>query len=231
MNKHYNMDAMKTKRLLTCGVIGGPFFVITFLIEGVTRVEYNWLRHPVSSLALGDSGWVQVANFIITGLLIFAFAIGLWCTLRTPGGSTWGPLLVGLFAIGLLGAGIFLTDPVSGYPPGTPDPHLEYSSNSARLHDLFGIPVFIGLPLACFVFWRWFARLGEHAWAIYSAVSGFVMLVSFVLASIGFAQAEGLADFGGLFQRISIIVGFGWLTLLAIHLLRAPSKTARGMSG
>jgi hypothetical protein len=227
MNKHYNMDAMKTKRLLICGVISGPFFVITFLIEGLTRLNYNWLRHPVSSLALGDFGWVQVANFIITGLLTLTYAVGLWRALRTPGGSTWGPLLVGLFAIGLLGAGIFLTDPVSGYPPGTPDLHLVYSSNSARLHDLFGIPVFIGLPLACFVFCRWFARLGERGWAIYSVVSGFTMLASFILASMGFAQAEGLADFGGLFQRISIIIGFGWLTLLAIHLLRAPSKIVK----
>jgi hypothetical protein len=45
---------VKTKSLLACGVIGGPLFVATFLVEGATRADYELLRHPVSSLALGD---------------------------------------------------------------------------------------------------------------------------------------------------------------------------------
>src|SRR5262245_20642224 len=109
------------KKLLICGEIAGPLFVVTFLIEGATRANYNPLRHPVSSLALGDFGWMQIANFIIAGLLTLAFAIGLWLMLRSQRGSTWGPLLVAIWGMGLLGAGIFITDPVSGYPPGTPN--------------------------------------------------------------------------------------------------------------
>ena len=66
-----------TTALLVCGAIAGPLFVIAFLIEGATRADYNPLRHPVSSLALGDNGWTQTANFIITGLLMLAFAVGL----------------------------------------------------------------------------------------------------------------------------------------------------------
>ena len=118
---------MKTKTLLACGVIGGPLFVATFLVEGATRAGYDPLRHPVSSLALGDSGWTQTANFIVTGLLTLAFAAGLRLALRPPEGSTWGPLLIGVWAVGLLGAGIFVTDPVSGYPPGRPDRAVQYS--------------------------------------------------------------------------------------------------------
>jgi len=62
------------------------------------------LRHPVSSLALSDFGWMHIANFIVVGLLMLAFAIGLRRALRPLGGSTWGSLLVGSYAIGLLGA-------------------------------------------------------------------------------------------------------------------------------
>jgi hypothetical protein len=76
---------------------------------------------PVSSLELGDFRWTQVANFLVAGLLRLAFAIGMRCAPRPLGGSTWGPLLVGACAIGLLGAGTFLADPLSGYPSGTPD--------------------------------------------------------------------------------------------------------------
>jgi len=34
-----------------------------------------------------------------------------------------------------------------------------------------------------------------------------------------FHQADGLAPLGGLFQRITITLGWAWLTLLALHLL------------
>ena len=76
---------------LACGVIGPLFFILVFLIEGATRMDYNPLRHPVSSLSYGDLGWMQAANFIITGSLLLAFAIGLRRTLRLSKGSVWGP--------------------------------------------------------------------------------------------------------------------------------------------
>jgi hypothetical protein len=210
----------RTKVLLACGVIAGPLFVIAFLVEGATRADYDPLRHPVSSLALGEYGWVQSTNFVVTGLLTLAFAWGLRLALWSGKGSTWGPLLVGVWAIGLLGAGVFVTDPVSGYPPGTPDV-VPYTWHGA-LHDLFSGPAFVALSAACFVFGRRFAARGERGWAIYSAASGLVFAVGFVLASAGFGQAEGLVDVAGLLQRAAVTVGFGWLTLLAVHLL-SPS--------
>ena len=52
-------------------------FVTGFLAEGAARDGYRPLRHPVSSLALGPGGWVQAANFAVTGILILAAAAGL----------------------------------------------------------------------------------------------------------------------------------------------------------
>jgi len=106
---------------------------------------------------------MQRANFIITGLLVLAFSIGLRRVLRRPSGSVWGPLLVGLAGIGLIGAGIFVTDPLNGYSPGTPLIPTERTTHGI-LHDLFGIPFFLGLPIACFVFARLFARWGQRSW-------------------------------------------------------------------
>ena len=209
---------MKTKMLLACGVIGGPLFVATFLVEGATRAYYDPLRHPVSSLALGNSGWTQTVNFLVTGLLMLAFAVGLRRALRPPESSIWGPLLVGVWGIGLLGAGLFLTDPVSGYPPGAPDRLSGYTWHGA-LHDIFSLFAFVALATACFIFGRRFARRGERGWEIYSVVSGLVFVVAFVLSSAGFGHAAGLADLAGLFQRVAVTVGFGWLTLLADRLL------------
>ena len=91
----------KTKRLLACGAIAGPLFVLVFLVEGASRASYDPLRHPVSSLALGPSGWTQSLNFVVAGLLTLAFAFGLKRVLRPGKGSVWGPLLVGIWAVGL----------------------------------------------------------------------------------------------------------------------------------
>ncbi len=213
----------KTKALLACGVIGGPLFVVAFVVQGATRPDYDPLRHPVSSLALGDPGWVQSANFVVTGFLTLAFALGLRLALRPGNGSTWGPLLVGVWAIGLLGAGVFVTDPVSGYPPGTPD-RLSGNSWHGGLHDLFSLLGFVSLAAACFTFGRWFTGRGKRGWALYSAVSGVVFAVAFVLSSAGFAQVAGLVDLAGLLQRVAVTIGFCWLTLLAIHVLRGLSS-------
>ncbi len=222
----YTSD-VKTKVLLVCGAIAGPLFIVAWIVEGATRANYDPLRHPISSLSIGDFGWMQVANFIITGLLILAFSIGSRRALP-PSGSVWGPLLVGLVGIGLIGSGIFVTDPLNGYPPGTPLMPTERTTHGI-LHDLFGIPVFLGLPIACFVFARLFASWGERRWAAYSALSGFAMFVAFFLARLGFRQVPGFADFAGLFQRITVIIGFAWLTLLAVYMLKDPSEIpARG---
>src|SRR5690348_5284254 len=106
--------------LLACGAIGPLLFIVIFLIEGVTRADYNPLRYPVSSLSIGAFGWIQAANFLMVGLLLFAFAIGLRRVLKGSRGGTWGPILIGLAGIGLFGAGIFTTDPIYGYPPSAP---------------------------------------------------------------------------------------------------------------
>ncbi|TMC11983.1 MAG: DUF998 domain-containing protein [Chloroflexi bacterium] len=219
--------ATTERALLVCGAVAGPLFTLAWIVESATRADYNPLRHPVSTLELGDPGWTQVANFLVAGVLGVAFAVGLWRALRPLGGSTWGPLLVGAFAIGLIGAGLFATDPVSGYPPGTPD--LRGYSTHGALHDLFSVFTFAGLPAACFVFARRFAGWHERGWSIYSVATGVVFSIAFVLASMGFSQVPGLVAFGGLFQRLTITTGWTWLTLLAVSLLRrspAPENTA-----
>jgi len=205
--------------LLACGAIAGPLFVTAFVVQGATRPDYNPLRHSISTLALGSEfGWIQILNFVIAGLLTMAFAVGTRRVLRPQNGSTWGPLLIGLYAVGLLGAGLFVTDPDAGYPPGT-QAKIQDPSLHGVLHNLstgLGLPALLA---ASFVFARWFAARGEGGWALYSAVSGAVFLISVVLASYGFPRTEGLGEVGGLFQRIAVACGWAWLTALAIYLL------------
>jgi len=212
-------SAKLTRRLLGCGVLAGPVFVSTFLLDGATRSGYDPLRHPVSSLGLGPRREVQIANFHVAGVLYLAYAAGLLRSAPSPRRAGAAPILIGASAVGMIGAGVFATDPVSGYPPGTPDQLIDRTT-AGLWHDLLSVPTFLGLPGAAFVSARRFRRTGQRSWARYSAGSGLLMLVTFGMASAGFAQVRLLVNFGGLFQRVAVITGFSWLTARAVHALQ-----------
>ena len=137
--------------LLRCGVVAGPLFSSVFLVEGAVRSDYHPLRHPISSLSLGPTGWTQRANFLLTGGLYVAGAVGLWRSRTQPGLDTRaGPILLGTVGIGLIGAGVFRCDPINGYPPGTADKSAR--TPAGHLHDGFSLPVFLCLPAAAVIY-------------------------------------------------------------------------------
>ncbi|TCC39100.1 DUF998 domain-containing protein [Kribbella capetownensis] len=197
-------------RLLWCGVVAGPLFVLAFLLQGALKGSgYDALRHPVSSLELGAHGWIQVANFLVVGLLTIAFAVGLW----RPGLRA-GAVLIALWGVGLIGAGLFTTDPVSGFPLGTPASS-DYTTSGA-VHDAFSLPAFLLLAAAQVVL----SRGHGPRWMIYSLLSATAFLVFFFLASAGFSQASAFVDLAGLFQRLTVTIGSAWLVALAVRELR-----------
>ncbi len=131
-------DASRTRRLLTCGAIAGPLFVIVALAQALTRPGFDLTRDAVSLLENGSWGWVQVTSFIVTGLLFVVAAAGLRRTLRTGSGRTWIPRLVTVVGAGLAGGGVFHPDPSSGFPPGTPAGASAVSSWHGVLHMVCG---------------------------------------------------------------------------------------------
>ncbi|MFZ1992948.1 MAG: DUF998 domain-containing protein [Solirubrobacteraceae bacterium] len=213
-----------TRGLLCCSAAAGPLFVTVFVLEGARRPDYNPLRHPVSSLALGSRGWVQVANFAVAGTLYLAGAAGL---MRTPDpilGTRLGPALLVGVGLGLLGSAAFCTDPVSGYPPGTPDAPSDPAA-ARTMHNIAALPIFLGIPAVTLVCaWR-FHQDGRRGWGLYSAATGVSTLIGMALFGAGFSQASPrLTDRAGLLQRATIATGFGWLTALSTRTLRRSSR-------
>ncbi len=207
-----------TRVLLGCGVAAGPAFVTVFLVEGAARQDYNPLRHPVSSLGLGRRGWVQAANFTATGACFLAGAVGLSRTRdRTLGGQV-ERALIATAGVGLIGAAMFPTDPVSGYPPGTSgavDP-----TTTGIVHNLSALPVFFGLPVAAAVGSVSAIRRGDLPWSAYSAATALAMLATGGLASAGFGQVPRFVGLAGAFQRAGIVLGFGWVAAACARALR-----------
>ena len=140
--------------------------------------------------------------------------------------------MIGAAGAGLIGSGVFTTDPVSGYPPGTPDA-LTDPTRTGIAHNLAAVPVFAGLPAAALASGRRSWRSGQRRFSLYSAGTAAAMLATTALAGAGFSQSPRLVNLGGLFQRASIITGFAWLTALSAQALRrtpittAPSHQAR----
>jgi len=216
---------------LWCGVIAGPLFAGAFTAIGAIREGYDWQRFPVSSLAIGRRGWLQRANFIVAGALYTCTARGLTrCPARRVGPRAVPALVAGV-GIGLIGSGVFVTDPVGGFPPGTPGEERSHGADTTRtastreglLHDLCAIPIFVGIPIAALASAANAVRNRDYRWACYSAGSSLMMVASFVIFGRAFEGSSDLAGKGGIFQRISIASGIGWLTVLS---LRARSSLA-----
>ncbi|MFB4263874.1 DUF998 domain-containing protein [Nonomuraea sp. GTA35] len=205
-----------TRTLLLCGAAGAPLFVIVLLAEGALRPGYDPVYHSGSQLSLGDRGWIQIASFIVTGLLMLPYAEGV----RRALASRWTAVLIALFGVGLIGAGAFVMDPMQGYPPGAPPgvPAVTSLHNSA--HDLASLLVFLALPLACLTA----AFRLKGWWRAYSLVTALATVALFLAYGQAFAQD---APNAGLIQRVLIVTGWTWLTLLAVRLSRtAPTAPA-----
>ena len=215
------------KKLLYAGVVGPLLFIVVFLIEGATRPGYSAWRNFVSQLATGDFGWTQVVNFLICGTLVLAFSIGLRQAIKGTRGSLGGPLLLGLFAIALLVAGTFSTDPALGYPGGAPEVHTVHG----LIHGLAGLFAFTLLPAACFVMaWHFAAEPGARRWTIYSLAVGALILALFIAGDVtSTMDQQGTWPNAptGFVQRIAIIAGWTWIAMVAWRQLRASAPASR----
>jgi hypothetical membrane protein len=196
-------DQSRTRWLLTGGVIGPVLFVAVFVAEGWTRAGYDPMRVFVSLLSLSDQGWQQVASFVVSGLLMLAGAVGLGRVLVDGPGCRWVPRLIGLAGVGLILAGIFVTDPAQGYPPGAPLGMPASPSWHGVVHQMASAFVFIGLPIAMLVLARRFRGEGSR-WALYCWVSAVGVLV-FLFAGLAFTSVAGLL------QRVAILLALGWV--------------------
>jgi Protein of unknown function (DUF998) len=207
--------------LLTCGVVGPPLFVAAILIEGATRPGYSAVRNHASQLGLTSLGWMQQANFLIYGALVLAFAIGLRAALGRGKGSVAGPILLAGYALALIVAGIFPTDPGNGYPPGVATP--PHPTTHGMIHGGAGGIVFVTLTAAIFVLSRCFAgQPGGRQWGVFSRATGLVVLAFFIM-SVG----PWFPSMLGLLQRVAIIVGWCWITVLAARLRsQVPAATS-----
>ena len=213
MQKGISKDETKvTKSLLIAGAIAGPIYLVVGLAQALTRPGFDITRHALSLLSNGDLGWIQVTNFLVSGLLVIAGAVGMRRALEGKG-KTWGTLLIGVYGLSLISASIFKADPAMGFPIGTPEGASTMSTHGL-LHFMTGGIGFLALIAACFVFARRFAFLGQKSWAAYSIITGVIFFASFIGIASGSGNGWIILGFW-----IGIVLAWIWISLMSRRLM------------
>ena len=213
--------AAETTGLLNVGAAAGPLFLGASLLQALLRPGFDLTRNAVSSLSLGNLGWLQDLNFAAAGVLSLVGAVGARRALAGRAGGTWLPRLFSVVGVGLAAASVFHPDPNEGFPPGTP---LDVSATSnwhGVLHMVCGFSAFLAIIAACFVFARVLAGAHRRSAAVGARIAGAIFIVALPLSG----GHDGPAI---LFTGVSI----GWLAVTACTVqlardLRRPAWAAR----
>lgn len=205
--------------LAAAGISGPILFSVGFMTqEFFRRGEFNPVAEPVSALEAGPDGWVQQVNFVVFGLLLIAFALGLQRGLRKSRAGVLGPAIVAWGGAGLVLAAVFpLREDAAGL---TYDPTGLHTVNGT----VFFLSVGVGLIVLSF---RLRADPGWRDRSWYALATGIALVVMFVAIGVLVAPDDApLHPWFGLAQRAVLAVWFSCLVVLALRLRRV----ARAMS-
>jgi hypothetical membrane protein len=197
---------MSSPVFLRAGMVAGPLYVTVSLIEIAVRDGFDPTRHAWSMLANGPSGWVHSANLVVSGLLVVAGAAGLHRATR----DRWPAVLLGVYGLGMAGAGLFTADPGRGFPAGTPE--TVPVTGHGIMHFVAGGIGFAGLIAAALILARRLGAGGHPGLALFSRVTGLFFLAAFVAMSATGGPAWALLAF-----TIAVILASCWLTAIFNH--------------
>ena len=198
------------RRLAVAGIAAPILFITLVLIQEFLQPDYRPAALPVSALAAWPLGWLQRVNFAIYAALGFVFYQALNRGIR-PSKRGWiGIALLFLSSIGGIIAALISWKFVDGrlVEPGG--------------HVVGAISHFLGAALGIAVLSRRLAA--DPVWkslAPYSLASGVAMLVVFLVFAIFALDPKApLAPWGGILQRVAVVVLFTWMIVSALRLRR-----------
>jgi hypothetical protein len=172
-------------RAAIAGMAGPVLFASVLVVLTVVQYDFmlgiGWrpLGDPAgawpSGLALGPYGWVQISNFVASGLLLAIFAVGLHFGVTYGRGSRIGPglLFVAGIAMALMG---FETDQITRTTPRT---------LHGWIHDL----AFVLFALLSALYFLWHRLRKVPLWrnhARYTLTTGVLAALLLVLPGVAY---------------------------------------------
>ena len=205
-------------RALTLGGIVGPIvFTSVVLAAAAGHPGYSHVANFMSELGATGAPRAALMNhggFIPAGMLLTAFAIGLRRALPPKPLMIAGVVLVMLFGIGVVAAGVFSCDlgcPTSG---GTIE---------NQIHNAIGPSCFLCVIAGSGMLGWQFRNLPDwRRLSAYSLVTSAVALVFFT----GLVGSLELRTLTGLWQRLMLGTLFLWCGVAAVHAFRLDAQPA-----
>ncbi|MCC5786158.1 MAG: DUF998 domain-containing protein [Phycisphaerales bacterium] len=210
-----------TRRLLYCGVAAGPVYVGVGALQMLLREGFDPTRHALSLMSLGDLGFIQISNFIVSGVLVLLGAVGMRRAMVGGRGRLAGPVLLGVYGLGLIASGVFVADAMDGFPPGTPPGPPEAMSWHGQLHFLCGAVGFLGAIGACFAMALRFKAQRLTGWGVYSAATGVLFLAGFFAIASGGGAAWSILAFTG-----AVVLLWVWISAVSWKLAASTGADA-----
>jgi hypothetical protein len=189
---------------LTLSSVAGPFYLVFGLVLALTRQGFTLSRHPLSALLLGDDGWLQAVNLVLTGIMVAAAAVGFARAMHGRRGTATGVLL-GVYAVCLVLSAVFPPDPANGFPPGA----AAEASMSGVLHLAFGGIGFLALGAAALVV------AGGLPGAGLSRAAGAVVILGFLGGAALSAGGSGIV-----LLWVAVVVGWAWSAFASVQAYR-----------
>jgi hypothetical protein len=219
------MSSNQTLDRVLHGVAGiGPllFFAIAS-IEGHFRPGYDPIAEPISSLALGPRGWIQVVNFLLLAASLFSFALVLRRQFRSGVSSIAGPAVFVLMTIGILMAAAFTMDAPGVLP-----------TLVGRLHAAGGFLFFPWMSVALLLVARRFRRDSHwRSYLTFTLATGLFCLVAlvFFLVFVGLPDAPPrlASDYRGLVQRMILVPFLSWMALVTRRAYRGSTESSASL--
>ncbi|GIE28047.1 hypothetical protein Ait01nite_010920 [Actinoplanes italicus] len=153
--------------------VAGPLWAAVSLAQAATRDGFDLMRHPLSLLSTGALGGVQIANFVVAGVLMVVGAGSL--------AGTWAPRLARIAGFGMIAAGLLVMDPGGGFPAGHDEVPATMSWHALG-HMAAGTVSFTALIAACYVLAK---QAATRASAVAAALSGTALLAGWLWAMSG----------------------------------------------
>lgn len=202
--------AQLNKEMLKYGYLAGLitpiWLVIGVAIAGSLYPGYSHLNQALSELgALGASTHElsPLINNFPLGVLFVLFGVAVFATFKGSKLARLSGMLIALHGVASLGTGYFSCDVGCG---------LEHPSDSQKLHNLWGMVMFLTLLIAG-ALWVYLAnRVLDLKWfAWFSLACTLVALLVLPLMGQAVAAGEGF----GLFQRINYGASILWVGVFA----------------
>lgn len=195
--------------LALCGIGAPVFHLLLPLFLGAIDRGYSPMRQYISELALSGRPYGRIVNFsfVVTGLMIIAFAGGLYWSLPRNAVSWIAPLLLLLDGISNILAGIFVVDA---------------KSMAGKIHTVFSQ---VGSnSRAILPFFGWLATRLDPQWqdvALFSLVMQALIAIAFVLFAFVTETRKRASSRAiiGLCQRLFLGVYYTWIIGIAVWLI------------